>query len=602
MASGVSEAACDLGMRQRLSVLQSACIVYATSLLLVLADMADGRLFHADVDDKLRELQIRFLLSAKGTWYDLTLPFVTTPEPYLSPWSRLVDLPYAVIAKGLSMVIPANEALQAAFWVWPLAMLGLFSLLAAFVATRLMDGAPLARRLHAPLLVLMTMFMSIAVLEFAPGRIDHHNAQVLTLLALAAGAIRWDGWGGLLLGVAGALSVVIGLECLPFVMMAYSVLVAAFIFDVRGAREMLWSASLGMFITTVVGAAAFLGPAVAVSVQCDAFSAPYIVLMLGGAGLLGLWSLLVPAQSSAFLRFVLLLSPACGLLAIVALGFPACLSGPYAMIDPLSRLYWFDRIWQEHSILYFYGNSRFDLLSLLGLLAAVLIVLVPLALAKIRASSVSWLAVYGIAIGAFLLTVMLTRYIRFPAVLVPLFIPAFIAFASREPNRELGRRAMIGALALSMAVFGGTAFVVPAFEKTGDAVDYMSFDECVGQDFSVLAGVTPGSIAAPTGLSLPILFAAPQGFSVAAIPFHRAAPGMKRMYEAFLSGDPAMRKAALAPFDYIAVCRFPLESDPGFAPLYAALSAGSDWPGLVRVAPPAKSDFQLFRIDHAALQ
>lgn len=602
MASGVSEAAYDVGMRQRLSVLQSACIVYATSLLIVLADMADGRLFHADVDDKLRELQIRFLLSAKGTWYDLTLPFVTTPEPYLSPWSRLVDLPYVAIAKGLSMVIPVSEALQAAFWVWPLAMLGLFSLLAAFVATRLMGGAVLARRLHAAFLVLMTAFMSIAVLEFAPGRIDHHNVQILTLLALAAGAIRWDRWGGLLLGVAGALSVVIGLECLPFVVLAYSVLVAAFIFDVRGAREMLWSASLGMFIATVFGAAAFLGPVGAVSVQCDAFSAPYIVLMLGGACLLRLWSLLAPAQNSALLRFALLLLPACGLLAIVALGFPTCLSGPYAMIDPLSRLYWFDRIWQEHSILYFYGNSRFDLLSLLGLLAAVLIVLVPLALAKIRASSVSWLAVYGIAIGAFLLTMMLTRYIRFPAVLVPLFIPAFIAFASREPNRELGRRAMIGALALSMAVFGGTAFVVSAFEKTGDAVDYMSFDECVGQDFSVLARVTPGRIAAPTGLSLPILFAAPQGFSVAAIPFHRAAPGIKRMYEAFLSGDPAVRKAALAPFDYVAVCRFPLESDSAFAPLYAALSSGSDWPGLVRVAPPAKSDFQLFRIDHAALQ
>jgi len=161
---------------------------------------------------------------------------------------------------------------------------------------------------------------------------------------------------------------------------------------------------------------------------------------------------------------------------------------------------------------------------------------------------------------------------------------------------------MAGAAASCLAFFGGLYLVVPTFDWRLDAADYMTFDECQGQDFSVLATITPGRIAAPNGISLPILFSAPDGFSVAAIPFHRAAPGMKRMYEAFLSGDPAVRKVALAPFDYVAVCRFPLESDPAFAPLYAALSAGRDWPGLVRLASPVETNFQLFRIDHAALQ
>jgi hypothetical protein len=602
MVNGVSEAAYGTGAQARLSALQSACIVYATSLLIVLADMADSRLFHADVDDRLRELQIRLLLSAKGAWYDLTLPFVMSPEPYLSPWSRLVDLPYVVIAKGLSLAMPADEALQAAFWIWPPIMLALVSLLAAFVATRLMDGTTLPRRLHMAVLVLMTVFMSIAVLEFAPGRIDHHNVQIVTLLAVAAGAIRWDGWGGLLLGVASALSVVVGLECLPFVVLAYGALVGAFVLDVRGARGMLGTASLGMVVATAVSAVAFLGVPGSLSVQCDAFSAPYIVLMMGGSAILGLCSVLTPASSSAFVRLTVLAVPSAGILAIVGFGFPACLSGPYAMIDPLSRLYWFDRIWQEHNILYFYRNSRLDLLALLGLMAAVLAAVVPLAMRKVRSSAVPWLAVYGIAIGAFLLTILLTRYIRFPSVLVPLFIPAFVAFAFQESNRALGRRAMIVALTLCMVAVGGGYFVVPAFEKQWDAVDYMSFDDCAGQDFSVLATVTPGRIAAPNGLSLPIVFSAPDGFSVAAIPFHRAAPGMKRMYEAFLSSDPIVRKQALAPFDYVAVCQFPLPSEPAFAPLYAALSAGKDWPGLVRIVSPAETNFQLFRIDHAALR
>jgi len=77
---------------------------------------------------------------------------------------------------------------------------------------------------------------------------------------------------------------------------------------------------------------------------------------------------------------------------------------------------------------------------------------------------------------------------------------------------------------------------------------------------------------------------------------------MKRMFEAFAAKDAGLRRAALEPFDYVAVCRFRLKSEDGYAGLYSALAAGEDWPGLTRVAPPQKTDFQLFRIDHAALR
>jgi len=49
--------------------------------------------------------------------------------------------------------------------------------------------------------------------------------------------------------------------------------------------------------------------------------------------------------------------------------------------------------------------------------------------------------------------------------------------------------------------------------------------------------------------------------------------------EAFRSSDSEIRRQALAPFDEIAVCRFPLEADAKDAPLYAALAAGRSWPG-----------------------
>ena len=77
---------------------------------------------------------------------------------------------------------------------------------------------------------------------------------------------------------------------------------------------------------------------------------------------------------------------------------------------------------------------------------------------------------------------------------------------------------------------------------------------------------------------------------------------MKRMFEAFTTHDSEVRRTALLPFDYVAVCRFRLAADPNQAPLYAELAKGGSWPGLERVPAPSETDFQLFRIDHAALR
>ena len=94
----------------------------------------------------------------------------------------------------------------------------------------------------------------------------------------------------------------------------------------------------------------------------------------------------------------------------------------------------------------------------------------------------------------------------------------------------------------------------------------------------------------------------PSGLTVGPIPFHRASHGMANAYTAFITTDPETRREALAPFDYVAVCRFPAQAEPGSAPLYDALSAGKDWPGLARLETGRANPFQLFRIDHANLR
>jgi hypothetical protein len=583
----------------RLGYAASVLVFYAACLAIVLGDIADGKLYHHDVDNEMRVLQIRHLLSGAGSWFDLALPFIQSPEVYVSPWSRLVDLPYVALARTFGLVAPQETALQLAFLAWPPVLLLGFCALAVATARRLTAGLRIPPPVEAAVLVAMAVTMVIGVLEFAPGRIDHHNVQIVAMLAICLGLVRADGLGGALVGAGSAVSIVIGLECLPLVVLAYAILSAGFLFRVPAARTMLISSALAMAPAILISAAAFLGPA-ARTTQCDAFSAPYIVLPVGFSLLLAGAARFVPETAKLAVRLLVLAVGAFALLAAGAVAFPACLAGPYAMIDPLSRTLWFDRIWQEHSFLYFYSTGLFVVGSL-ALMAMLLVLALPFILARLRSRDIGAIAFYLFAAAAFVLTLVLTRYVRFPAAIVPVLIPAIFGWRLVHPGESRAQTlAMAGALVVAVG-FAGLSLVAPVVGRSFDAVDYMAFDECKTGDIAIPAGTPPGRIVAPLGLSMPLVAALPGGFSVAAVPFHRAAPGMKRVFEAFTATDPDVRRAALAPFDYVAVCRFPLVPEPGDAPFYAALSAGGDWPGLTRV-DDGKSDFQLFRIDHALLR
>ncbi len=576
--------------------------IYVTALAIVLFDLADGVLFVGDIDDQMRELQIRSLLSPAGRWFDLTLPSISMPEAYISPWSRMIDMPYVAIATMLRPFMSLDHALALAFQIWPPVMLALFCLIVAFIVRRLMGGMLMSPTSWLLALMLMTVLMAIAVFEFVPGRIDHHNAQLVVMMLMMAGFIRWDRVGGLFAGAAGALSIVIGLECLPLVVVAYGLLVLSYVADVQGSRTMVVAAGIAMSAVATFAALAFIGPAGALSAQCDAFSAPYLFLMIGLSGSLACVAWVLPERASATGR--LLWSGLSGLFALglAAWLFPRCLNGPYDIIDPLSRTLWFSRIWQEKSFLFLYENGQYYVVALLALCVASAFLAVPFVLAQVRSGKIGVAIAFAMALTALLLTLVVTRNIRFPIALIPLFLPPAIAYyvGSSQSRRALGLAA--GCAVMSAVVLEGFRFALPSPAHSFDAVDYMTASDCGGQDLGVLGSVPPGRIALPQGIALPVLFARIEGLSVGAVPFHRASPGMRRMFEAFTSSDPSVRRAALAPFDYVAVCHFPLPVDPNQAPLYAALAGGGGWPGLEKVPYAKPSDFQLFRIDHSKLQ
>jgi hypothetical protein len=584
-------------------------VFVAVAFAMVLVDAADGSNFLGDVDDRLRNLQIARLLET-GRWFDPALPMIQTPEVYLSPWSRLVDLPYAALALLFGTVMTPAAALHLAGMVWPVMLLAIFGW---FAVSGMQAVAGRSQPMSTTVVGLSAVVMCFAVWEFSPGRTDHHNVQLVVMGMMLAGIARWDRFGAVSCGAGAALSIIVGLECLPFVVVAFGGLALAFVAGFAGAAAFMASAGVGLLTTVIAAGLVFAGPAALASVQCDAFSAPYLLLTAVAALILvaapTMAGAMVPGgadgRAGVLRRCLVLAVPAIGLVAAVAFLFPSCLAGPYQMIDPVSKSVWLDRVVVEQSALVFFRQGQPGLAAMLAVFAALVLFAVPIAVAELRAGRAAFAVVLVIAASSLVLAAVQIRFIRFPAAFVPLFIPVLAAsladFQQRATQRRVAATLLLPVLPIALAA-AGLWLAAPRERAAPDAVDLMAADACADADLAVLSGAEPGRIVAPLGLSSTLLSALPDGFSLAAIPFHRAAPGIRRMALAFTTDEAETRRAALSPFDYVAVCRLDAADVAAGAPLYTALAAGQGWPGLTPVAGTQETRFQLFRIDHAALR
>lgn len=575
-----------------------AAVVMLVGLFVILVDLADGRSLILDVDDQLRALQIRLLTTGPSTWFDLALPAISMPEVYVSPWSRLVDLPYALIAWTLAPFLGAPEALGLAFAIWPPIMLAGYALLVAVFLQRPMIelGWPPLRQ--ALLVCLVALMMGPALLEFTPGRIDHHNVQLLAMLGLLVGLQRFDRTGAIVVGFCSAVSLVVGLECLPLIMAAYGGLVVFWLIGDKRADVMMGSAGASFALCSIALGLLFVGPAGMVAGACDAFSAPFALAALGLGLLLALLASWGRGKRSSIRFGMLTLSAAAVILSIVAL-YPDCLAGPYGMIDPIVRSNWLDRIPQEHGLLFQIRNGSLNVLAITALPILLAIWAMPALLAR-AVDKPGLVLAFVVALASLVAMIVQLRYARFPIALLPLFAPLIVGWVLCMPSRVAVLGASVASAVVLLAV-GGGGFLSAGSARAIGLVETMA-SRCEGADFSAVTGLGEARVLAPQGLGLPLIEASDGRLRVAAIPFHRASPGLQTMFTAFLSEEATLRRAALAGFDYVAVCAMPVASPSPVAALYPALMAGKTWPGLEEVAVGSAAPLRLLRIDHARLR
>ncbi|MBD2843087.1 hypothetical protein [Erythrobacter rubeus] len=291
--------------------------------------IASGRF--PDPDDMLRLVQVRDLLAGQN-WFDLHQYRIDAAGGGVAMhWSRLVDIPLALVIFVLTPIVGTAAAETAALVIVPLLTLLTAMLLAARIAWKLLGD-------EEATLTSLILVISIPVLfQLSPMRIDHHGWQIVCALAAVNGLMaRSKCAGGWTVGASLAMWLSISMEGLPLAAAIFAVLAWRWLKD-RGERQWLVSAIQSF---TVIGGALFLatrGIGDLVS-YCDAISPWHLAMFAWGAVVLTVLAKMEPLpRGMVFAGFVVAGGGALATMFAVA---PQCATGGFADLDPVVAENW----------------------------------------------------------------------------------------------------------------------------------------------------------------------------------------------------------------------------------------------------------------------
>lgn len=509
-----------------------------------------------DSDDAMRMVTARELLSGQA-WQDLTLHRDNAPFGAPLHWSHLVDAPIALLLAIARPIFGAGAENIVAV-AWPLLlMLPLLFLAVAFIR-RLVPGVGTATALALPIVSF------VILIEFVPGRLDHHNVQILLTLtaAMALVALRTSPAGGIIAGLAMATSLAIGLETLTMLVAATAIYACLWLAEPQRYRRALTAFGATLALGTLAHFLLAIRPADYLLAACDMLSITYVVpAILGGAGLAAA-AMLTSSIQQAQWRFAVLAVAGALTVGIAAALFPDCLAGPYATTERDVPGY-FDTISEAQPlwIRLITDPTTAIAFALSSLLAFP--VTVWRALAENGERRIDWLIVAALLGGALIVLLMQMRGARLA---VPFALPAAAYIIWRARTSYLAKQGATRASVLIAAwlAFAGVAhygisglffgWLDTRLRAEIDASSIRPWQECfMEQRYGELAALPPGVVMAPSWNGAHIMRFTPH--DVVSAGFHRNVDGILAA-EAFFSGDElaARRIAAERRVDYVAIC------------------------------------------------
>ena len=283
-----------------------------------------------DTDDNMRMSQVRAWLQGQG-WFDLRQHRLDAAYGGANiHWSRLVDLPIAgLILAARPFVGGARAELFAAAAAPLLPMLPMMAAL-SLTARRLIAPA-------APLLALFALvFAGMTTAMFKPTRIDHHGWQLAMLAIAVCGLVDPKRRrGGVVAGVATAVSLSIGLEMLIYLALAAAAQALMWVDD-RAQRPRLLAYAATLAGGTAAGFLLFASNANRAAV-CDALSPVWLSDALLGSALLVLIAWRSPADWRV--RLAVAAVAAAVVAGFHALAWPHCLSRLEGVSPEAERLW-----------------------------------------------------------------------------------------------------------------------------------------------------------------------------------------------------------------------------------------------------------------------
>jgi hypothetical protein len=545
-----------------------------------------------DSDDAMRMVQVRALLGGQH-WYDLTAYGLDPPAGVYMHWSRVVDVPIALLLRFFGLFADQATAEKLARLVIPfLYLCGLFSGV-AWLADTLFGRVA---RLPA---IAVTTLNGATTIQFEPGRIDHHAPQIMLLAIMTAAAAaaldaRNAQWA-VLAGVLIAVSLSISLENLPFIVCLIGMLVAIWVWRGATMDRMLRCLSAGLAMGLIPFFAATVAPDRWFAPVCDAFSAAHLgaglIAALGCAGLATL-SARMPSRGHRLGGAAIVAIIALG---FVALAYPACLHDPFAMVDPLVREFWLSKVQESQPLL---GVAhKAPMLALLyiippalGLAGWVGGALFSRGLTALRFVLLAALSAVGIA--------MTFWQIRVLGSVMPLAVcgalPLVIGLHQGAMRRGRGLIAGLAFCLLLPFTAIGWAIVLPDDPSAPGAEN-----KCLAAaSFTGLRDLAPGSVVAPIDAG-PFLLVH-TGLTAFAGPYHRDNDGNRFLFDSLLAAPDAAHRAMMARgATYLITCPG-LSQTKSFAArapngLAAALDEGHGPAWLARVTVK-DTPFEVFKI------
>lgn len=551
-------------------------IAAAAAILLVRAFYGRaGMPFFADTDDAMRMVMVRDLLNGQP-WYDLTAHRLNTPYGAELHWSRLIDLPLALLLALFTPLLGADLALVAAGAAWPMLLLAVLLWLSATLAHRLVGPEGVL-----PALVLPVLSPAISA-EFTPGRVDHHNVVILLTLAMV-----WTGVEAvrrprvaIACGLLAATALAIATESLPTIAAAILVMGLAFVADPARARTMRHF-GLAFAGGAMVHLAILRPPSRWLEPACDVLSPVYVAVALVVAVVFTLASLL-PLRAW-WQRLVLLGVLAAIGMSAVALAYPQCLGGPYGALDPWLQANWIASIVEARP--WFITITELPAYAIaVGVPALLATVVVVFRLWTVPQQRAEWAALVVFMVCTALVMLAQVRGARL-AVMPAMPAAAWLIVSARQHYLAAPRLRTIAGLVVSWLVFAGVVLsllvtavvnVVPGRPQLM-AEARASKEPCLlPSAFADLAALPPERVLTPIDLGAHLLLYTPH--EVVAAPYHRNEQGVRDAYRFF--NDPIATARTILDargIGLVVLCPamaelkgLPSRAEDSFANLYAA--------------------------------